>query len=53
MRLVGNPKKSLVTIQVNDNKIVQKRKFDNEKTEKEENVFLEEWQTKILQKCRV
>lgn len=53
MRFVSNPKKSLVTIEVNDNEIVQKRKFDNEFPEKEENEFLEMWERNVLQKCRV
>lgn len=53
MRLIDNIKKSLVTIEVKDNKIVQKRIFDNERTNDEENKFLEEWQTKVLEKCRV
>lgn len=53
MRLLTNQKKSLVTVEVKDNKIVQKRIKDNDPPNDEENMFLEKWQTKVLQRCRV
>lgn len=53
MRYVKNKEKSLVTIEVKDNHIVQKRKKDNELPEENENEFLEMWERNILQKCRV
>ena len=53
MRLLTNQKKSLVTVEVKDNVIVQKRIKDNELPNDEENVFLEKWQTRVLQRCRV
>lgn len=53
MRYKKNKSKSLVTIEVKNNKIVQKRKKDNELTEEQENVFLKMWEKTVLQKCRI
>ncbi|HAB66574.1 MAG TPA: hypothetical protein DCE23_04320 [Firmicutes bacterium] len=48
MRLVDNPRKSLVTVEVRNNKIVQKRTKNNERTTKEQDKFLNMWERKIL-----
>lgn len=53
MRLLSSPEKSLVTVEVVDNKIHQKRIKFNEQTTKEQNQFLERWQTRVLQRCSV
>lgn len=50
MRKVDNPKISLVTVEVKDNKVVQKRTKNNEKTNKKQDKFLNIWQKKILEK---
>lgn len=48
MRLLSNPNKSLVTIEVRNNKIVQKRTKNNSTTTKEQDKFLNKWERKIL-----
>lgn len=48
MRLLTNKNKSLVTVEVKENKIVQKRTKNNEKTTKIQDRFLELWERKIL-----
>lgn len=53
MRLLTNKEKSLVTVEVRENKIVQKRIKDNALPNDEENMFLEKWQTRVLQRCSV
>lgn len=53
MRLSNDIKHSLVTVEVRDKKIVQKRTKNNEVTSKEQNKFLNEWERLILQKCEV
>jgi len=54
MRKKECPEKSLVTIEVRNNKIYQKRIKKNELPNKKENRFLEKWQEKVLsQSCRV
>lgn len=53
MRLLHNPKKSLVTVEVKNNNITQKRRKLNEIPSDEENLFLEEWKETVLQKCRI
>lgn len=53
MRLIDNIKKSLVTIEVRDNKIVQKRIKGNDPPTEEQNLFLEKWQQNVLQSCKV
>lgn len=47
MRLVNNPRKSLVTVEVINNKVVQQRTKNNQDTTKEQKMFLENWE-KIL-----
>ena len=53
MRLLANTKKSLVTIEVRDNKIVQKRTKNNEITTKEQDKFLNIWEKKMLMKGEI
>lgn len=48
MRDVKNPNKSLVTVEVNDNKIVQSRIKYNDYPTDEQQKFLEKWEQKIL-----
>ena len=50
MRNVDNPKKSLVTVEVRENKVVQKRTKNNEKTTAEQDKFLKKWEQTILNK---
>lgn len=50
MRNVDNPKKSLVTIEVRKNKVVQKRTKNNEKTTTEQDKFLKKWEETVLNK---
>lgn len=48
MRYLKTIDKSLVTIEVRDNKVVQKRTKNNKETTKEQNKFLSMWENKIL-----
>lgn len=48
MRLSKDKNKSLVTIEVKNNKIVQKRTKNNERTTKKQDKFLNLWERKIL-----
>ena len=48
MRLISNVNKSLVTIEVKNNKVVQKRTKNNCDTTLEQNKFIEKWERKIL-----
>lgn len=48
MRLLDSPNKSLVTVEVRNNKIVQKRTKNNERTTPEQDKFLNLWEKKIL-----
>lgn len=50
MRNVDNPKKSLVTVEVRENKVVQKRTKNNEKTTAEQDKFLKKWEETVLNK---
>lgn len=52
MRLLENQKKSLVTIEVKNNHIVQKRIKGNDPTTKEQDKFLDMWEKKILKGSR-
>lgn len=52
MRLISDQNKSLVTVEVQNNKIVQKRTKNNEITTKEQDKFLEMWEKKILKKVK-
>lgn len=48
MRENNNIKKSLVTVEVRKNKVVQSRTKYNEKTTKTQNKFLEKWENEVL-----
>lgn len=48
MRLTSNVNQSLVTVEVQKNKIVQKKTKNNNKTTPEQNKFLDLWEKKIL-----
>ena len=50
MRLVENQNKSLVTVEVRNNKIVQKRTKNNSVTTKDQDKFLNLWEKLILNK---
>lgn len=50
MRCVDNPSISLVTVEVKDNKIVQKRTKNNKITNKKQDKFLNMWQKKVLER---
>ena len=50
MRNIDKPKKSLVTVEVQDNKIVQSRIKNNKKTTKKQEAFLNKWENKVLKK---
>lgn len=53
MRLLKNKNKSLVTVEVKDNKVVQSRIKYNAQPNPIQLLFLKKWQEQILQKCRV
>ncbi len=53
MRKVNTPKISLVTVEVKNNRIVQKRTKNNANTNKKQDKFLDEWQKKLLEKVVV
>lgn len=53
MRKIDKPNISLVTVEVRNNKVVQKRTKNNEKTNKKQDRFLEIWQKKVLEKMAV
>ena len=48
MREIKNPKKSLVTVEVNNGTIRQKYQKHNQVVTKEQNKFLKQWEQKIL-----
>ena len=48
MRLVSNMNKSLVTIEVKDNKVVQSRIKNNHNPNKEQLSFIKKWEKKFL-----
>ena len=48
MRLLTNVKKSLVTIEVRNNKVVQQRTKNNNDTTNNQKKFIELWERKIL-----
>ena len=50
MRRLDNPDKSLVSVEVRNNKIVQARIYDNYQPSKEQWNFLNRWQAKVLSK---
>lgn len=53
MRRVDRPSISLVTVEVKNNKIVQKRTKNNAITNKKQNEFLNMWQKKVLERVAV
>ena len=53
MRLLKNQRKSLVTIEIRNNKIVQKRTKNNEITTAEQDKFLNKWEKEILMKKEI
>jgi len=48
MRLLANPNKSLVTVEVKNNKVVQQRTKHNDSTTDEQKVFLRKWEKEVL-----
>lgn len=50
MRKVDTPEKSLVTVEVRENKIVQKRIKGNDSTTAEQDKFLKKWEETVLNK---
>ena len=48
MRLKTYPEKSLVTVEVRNNKVVQQRIKNNFETNKEQQNFLKLWERKVL-----
>jgi len=50
LRELKSPKKSLVTVEVRNNKVVQARIKNNEKITKKQKEFLDIWQKEVLQK---
>jgi hypothetical protein len=53
MRKVDEPSISLVTVEVKNNRVVQKRTKNNSKTNKKQDKFLETWEKKVLEKVAV
>lgn len=53
MRKIDTPNISLVTVEVRNNKVVQKRTKNNEKTNKKQDKFLDTWQKKVLERVAV
>ena len=50
MRLISDPNKSLVTIEVRNNKVVQQRIKNNQDTTKQQKKFIDLWEKRILQR---
>lgn len=48
MRLLSNSKKSLVTVEVRNSEVVQRRTSHNKQTTNDQNKFLDLWERKIL-----
>lgn len=53
MRLVKDKNKSLITVEVRNNKVVQKRTKNNEITTKSQDVFLDNWEKNVLMKGNI
>ena len=51
MRTIDRPKKSLVTVEVKNNKIVQSRIKNNNEPNKKQVQFLQKWEQNILKKA--
>lgn len=50
LRELKNQKKSLVTVEVRDNKVVQSRTKNNDSTTKSQKMFLDKWEKNVIQK---
>lgn len=50
MRLANEPKKSLVTVEVRNDRVVQRRTKNNNRTNTSQNKFLDRWEKSIIQK---
>ena len=48
MRDIRKPKKSLVTIEVKNNKVVQSRTKNNKSPDKKQLAFINKWEQKVL-----
>jgi len=53
MRKLETPTVSLVTVEVKNNKVVQKRIKNNGITNKKQDKFLDTWQKKVLEKVAI
>ena len=51
MRLLSDKDKSLVTVEVRDNKVVQQRIKNNMDTTNEQKKFLKKWEKEKLGRC--
>lgn len=48
MRLIKNKEKSLVTVEVKNKKVIQKRTKFNKNTTKEQDIFLKQWEGRLV-----
>ena len=48
LRSLDAPQKSLVTIEVSNNKVIQSRTKNNSRTSKEQDSFIKKWENEIL-----
>jgi len=48
LRKIETPEKSLITIEVNNKKVIQSRAKDNKNITKEEEIFIEKWENEVL-----
>ena len=48
LRSLDAPQKSLVTIEVSNNKVIQSRTKNNSRTNKEQDYFIKKWENEIL-----
>lgn len=53
MRLIDSPNRSLVTVEVRNNEIVQQRAKNNQDITKEQKKFLQIWEKQILNKAKL
>lgn len=53
MRKIDTPNVSLVTVEVRNNKVVQKRTKNNQQTNKKQDKFLNTWEKKVLERIAV
>lgn len=52
VRSVGEPDKSLCTVEVKDGQVTQARGFDNEEPPAQITAFIEQWKQRVLYSCR-